>query len=199
MPCSSLIQVDNLPPSPSQHPRIPPPPPAPGPKDLSWKLHTHPSLSQDPVDPCLPPILDHIDPLDCLDPSPLTLSPCPPPSPPVPPWRRPGQRALQQIRKYPSSTRLLLRPGPFARLVWEISLLFTQGVGSWWQRMALVALQDVGVRGGGWSHGCWGDIGRGPMVLEDAHLCSLHAHRVTLNPEDLQLARCRQGLEVGVV
>ncbi|RLV88258.1 hypothetical protein DV515_00015508 [Chloebia gouldiae] len=31
--------------------------------------------------------------------------------------RRPGQRALQEIRRYQSSTRLLLRPGPFARLV----------------------------------------------------------------------------------
>ena len=60
------------------------------------------------------------------------------------------------------------------------------------------------------SNGCWGDIGGGPLgvggtsggvpwVLEDAHLCSLHARHVTLNPEDLQLARCQQGLKVGVV
>ncbi|XP_071667704.1 histone H3-like centromeric protein A isoform X5 [Patagioenas fasciata] len=45
----------------------------------------------------------------------------PVPAPPPPPTprtrrRRPGQRALQEIRKYQSSTRLLLRAGPFSRL-----------------------------------------------------------------------------------
>ncbi|GAB0201666.1 steroid 21-hydroxylase [Grus japonensis] len=56
--------------------------------------------------------------------------------------RRPGERALQEIRRYQSSTRLLLRPGPFVRLVREICLLFTRGVDYRWQRMALVALQE---------------------------------------------------------
>ncbi|XP_072775922.1 uncharacterized protein [Taeniopygia guttata] len=70
-----------------------------------------------------------------------------PPAPPSPQprarRRRPGQRALQEIRKYQSSTRLLLRPGPFARLVREICLLFTRGVDYRWQRMALLALQEL--------------------------------------------------------
>ncbi|XP_050843585.1 histone H3-like centromeric protein A isoform X1 [Serinus canaria] len=57
--------------------------------------------------------------------------------------RRPGQRALQEIRKYQNSTRLLLRRGPFARLVREICLLFTRGVDYRWQQMALMALQEV--------------------------------------------------------
>ncbi|XP_032530281.1 histone H3-like centromeric protein A isoform X2 [Chiroxiphia lanceolata] len=65
----------------------------------------------------------------------------PPPAPPSPPPRRrvrrfrPGQRALQEIRRYQSSTRLLLRPLPFSRLVRELCLLFTRGLiiaGSAW-------------------------------------------------------------------
>ncbi|XP_050843586.1 histone H3-like centromeric protein A isoform X2 [Serinus canaria] len=98
--------------------------------------------------------------------------------------RRPGQRALQEIRKYQNSTRLLLRRGPFARLVREICLLFTRGVDYRWQQMALMALQEAAeafmVR-----------------LLEDAYLCSLHARRVTLFPKDLQLARRLRGPEAG--
>ncbi|NXH64288.1 CENPA protein, partial [Rhabdornis inornatus] len=35
------------------------------------------------------------------------------------------------------------------------------------------------------------------QLLEDAYLCSLYAHQVTLFPKNLQLARCLQGLERG--
>ncbi|XP_042653345.1 histone H3-like centromeric protein A [Tyto alba] len=98
---------------------------------------------------------------------------------------RPSQRVLQEIRRYQSSTHLLLRPGPFARLVREICLMFTRGVDYRWQRMALVALQEAAeafmVR-----------------LLEDASLCSLHARRVTLYPKDLQLARRLRGFEGGL-
>ncbi|XP_032600650.1 histone H3-like centromeric protein A [Taeniopygia guttata] len=111
-----------------------------------------------------------------------------PPAPPSPwPWarrRRPGQRALQEIRRYQSSARLLLRPGPFAHLVQEICLLFTRGVNYHWQRMALLALQEAAeafiVR-----------------LLEDTYLCSLHARQVTLFLKDLQLVRCLRGAEGG--
>ncbi|XP_053789706.1 histone H3-like centromeric protein A [Vidua chalybeata] len=72
--------------------------------------------------------------------------PPPPPSPrPRARRRRPGQRALQEIRRYQSSTHLVLCPGPFARLVQELCLLFTCGVDYSWQRMALLALQEGGV------------------------------------------------------
>ncbi|XP_069737496.1 histone H3-like centromeric protein A [Phaenicophaeus curvirostris] len=131
-----------------------------------------------------------------------------PPSPPPPTPRRrrrfrPGTRALQEIRKYQGSSQLLLRPGPFSRLVRdncppaiapplspcpqvrEICLLFTRGVDFQWQRMALVALQEAAeaflVR-----------------LLEDAYLCSLHARRVTLYPKDIQLARRLRGFEGGM-
>ncbi|NWU87407.1 CENPA protein, partial [Onychorhynchus coronatus] len=97
---------------------------------------------------------------------------------------RPGQRALQEIRRYQSSTRLLLRPAPFSRLVRELCLLFTRGVDYRWQRLALLALQEAAeafiVR-----------------LLEDAYLCSLHARRVTLFPKDLQLVRRLRGPEWG--
>ncbi|XP_040398779.1 histone H3-like centromeric protein A isoform X1 [Cygnus olor] len=116
-------------------------------------------------------------------------SPRRPPAPaPSPPRRhrryRPGQLALKEIRKYQSTTNLLLRRQPFCRVVREICLLFTRGVDYHWQAMALLALQEAAeaflVR-----------------LLEDAYLCSLHAHRVTLYPKDLQLARRLRGLDGG--
>ncbi|XP_027487410.1 histone H3-like centromeric protein A, partial [Corapipo altera] len=86
--------------------------------------------------------------------------------------------------KPPLGTCLLLRPGPFSRLVRELCLLFTRGVDYRWQRLALMALQEAAeafiVR-----------------LLEDAYLCSLHARRVTLFPKDLQLVRRLRGPEWG--
>ncbi|XP_061875921.1 LOW QUALITY PROTEIN: histone H3-like centromeric protein A [Colius striatus] len=117
------------------------------------------------------------------------------PPPPAPPRRRPPpaeplrlyrppQRVLKEIRKYQSSTQLLLRQRPFARLVREICLQFTRGVDYRWQSMALLALQEAAeafvVR-----------------LLEDSYLCSLHARRVTLQPRDVQLARRLRGLDGG--
>ncbi|XP_074932532.1 LOW QUALITY PROTEIN: histone H3-like centromeric protein A, partial [Phalacrocorax aristotelis] len=122
-------------------------------------------------------------------PIPPLSAPSPPISPYSPPYApspglRPGQRALQEIRRYQSSTRLLLRPAPFARLVREICLIFTRGVDYRWQRMALLALQEAAEA-------------FAVRLLEDAYLCSLHARRVTLYPKDLQLARRLRGLEGG--
>ncbi|XP_054033250.1 histone H3-like centromeric protein A [Dryobates pubescens] len=129
-------------------------------------------------------------------PSPRRIRPPPtPPTPPTParrppprprlPRRRPGQVALQEIRKYQSNTKLLLRPAPFARLVREICLLFTRGVDYHWQRMALLALQEAAEA-------------FTVLLLEDAYLCTLHARRVTLYPKDLQLARRLRGSEAGL-
>ncbi|XP_058677317.1 histone H3-like centromeric protein A [Ammospiza nelsoni] len=111
-------------------------------------------------------------------------SPAPPSPPPLARRCRPGQRALQEIRKYQSSTRLLLRPGPFARLVRELCLLFTRGVDYHWQSMALLALQEAAEA----------FMAR---LLEEAYLCSLHTCRVTLFLKDLQLAWRLQGPELG--
>ncbi|XP_071667702.1 histone H3-like centromeric protein A isoform X2 [Patagioenas fasciata] len=78
----------------------------------------------------------------------------------------------------------LLPPVSLCHQVREICLVFTRGVDYWWQRVALMALQEAAeafmVR-----------------LLEDAYLCTLHARRVTLFPKDLQLARRLRGLEGG--
>ncbi|KAI3362257.1 hypothetical protein L3Q82_012222, partial [Scortum barcoo] len=54
---------------------------------------------------------------------------------------RPGTKALQEIRKYQKSTELLLRKGPFARLVREVCEGFA-GEYLRWQVYALMALQE---------------------------------------------------------
>ncbi|CAD8184978.1 unnamed protein product [Paramecium octaurelia] len=93
---------------------------------------------------------------------------------------RPGTVSLREIRKYQSSTQLLIRKLPFQRLVREVSqrsekdFRFTQS--------ALYALQEA-------------TEGFITHLFEDANLCSHHAKRVTLLTRDLQLAIRIQGIE----
>ncbi|KAM6472485.1 histone H3-like centromeric protein A isoform 1-T2 [Liasis olivaceus] len=98
---------------------------------------------------------------------------------------RPGQRAMQEIRKYQKSTNLLISKLPFARVVREICLEYTRGVDMMWQSMALLALQEAA---------------EAFLVhlLEDAYLCTIHARRVTLYPKDIQLARRIRGIQQGL-
>nr|XP_033771279.1 histone H3-like centromeric protein A isoform X1 [Geotrypetes seraphini] len=119
----------------------------------------------------------------------------PPAPPPVPsPQRRrartrrryrPGTRALMEIRKYQKSTELLLRKLPFSRLVQEICCAFSRGFNYRWQSMALLALQEAAeaflVR-----------------LFEDSYLCTIHAKRVTLYVQDIQLARRIRGIFDGL-
>ncbi|KAJ8367033.1 hypothetical protein AAFF_G00333700 [Aldrovandia affinis] len=95
---------------------------------------------------------------------------------------RPGTRALMEIRKYQKSTDLLLRKGPFSRVVREVCQSFSK-LHLRWQAMALLALQEASeaflVR-----------------LFSDANLCAIHAKRVTLYPRDVQLARRIRGVEV---
>ncbi|XP_055019262.1 histone H3-like centromeric protein A isoform X1 [Boleophthalmus pectinirostris] len=58
----------------------------------------------------------------------------------------PGVKALNEIGKYQKSTNLLLRKGPFARLVREICQSFTQ-VSYQWEVNGLLALQEAAVLG----------------------------------------------------
>ncbi|XP_076862395.1 histone H3-like centromeric protein A isoform X2 [Brachyhypopomus gauderio] len=94
---------------------------------------------------------------------------------------RPGMRALMEIRKYQKSTDLLLRKGPFSRLVREVCQMFSRE-NMMWQVYALMALQEAAeaflVR-----------------LFSDANLCAIHAKRVTLFPRDIQLARRIRGVE----
>ncbi|XP_038822252.1 histone H3-like centromeric protein A isoform X1 [Salvelinus namaycush] len=94
---------------------------------------------------------------------------------------RPGTRALMEIRKYQKSTDLLLRKGPFARLVREVCHTYSRDFMRW-QVNALLALQEAA---------------EAFLVLlfSDAYLCTIHAKRVTLFPRDIQLARRIRGVD----
>lgn len=91
---------------------------------------------------------------------------------------RPGTVALREIRKYQKSTELLIRKLPFQRLVRELSEYFGKDIR--FQSPALLALQEAT---------------EAYMVglFEDANLCAIHDHRVTVMPRDIQLARRIRG------
>lgn len=90
-----------------------------------------------------------------------------------------GERALREIRAYQTSTDLLLRRLPFARLVREIQQGLTQRPYSW-QASAILALQEASE-----AH----LVG----LFEDCNLCAIHGKRVTIMPRDMQLARRIRG------
>lgn len=105
-------------------------------------------------------------------------------------WR-PGTKALREIRQYQKSTELLLRKLPFARLVREIALDYTNaahlgGLGGGgadylrWQSTAIQALQEAA---------------EAYLVhlFEDTNLLAIHAKRVTIMQKDIQLARRIRG------
>ena len=84
-----------------------------------------------------------------------------------------GPVALREIRKYQSSTELLMQKLPFQRLVREIAEQFKPDLR--FQSTAILALQEAS---------------EAYLVglFEDTHLCCLHAKRVTILPKDMQLA-----------
>ena len=91
---------------------------------------------------------------------------------------RPGTVALREIRRYQKSTDLLIRKGPFQRLVREIAQDLEQDLR--FQSTAVLALQEAT---------------EAYMVglFEEANLCAIHARRVTIMPKDIQLARRIRG------
>ena len=91
---------------------------------------------------------------------------------------RPGTVALREIRKYQKSTELLIRKLPFQRLVREVAEKFKQDLR--FNSHAIMALQEAA---------------EAYLVglFEDTNLCSIHAHRVTIMPKDIQLARRIRG------
>ena len=93
---------------------------------------------------------------------------------------RPGTVALREIRKYQKSTELLLRKGPFNRLVREILTSDLGKYGLRWQQNAIIALQEAA---------------EAYMVrlFEDSQLEAVHGKRITINPKDMQLARRIRG------
>ncbi|KAF9588157.1 hypothetical protein IFM89_007846 [Coptis chinensis] len=87
---------------------------------------------------------------------------------------RPGNVALQEIRKYQKSTELLIRKLPFQHLVREITQDFKTDLS--FQSSAVAALQEAA---GAYLVG----------LFEDTNLCARHAKRVAIMPKDIQLAR----------
>lgn len=95
---------------------------------------------------------------------------------------KPGTVALREIRKYQTSTELLIPKLPFARVVREQFMKWYSGSGNVerWQAEALLALQEAAES-------------YLVQLFEDAYLCSIHAKRVTLSRKDIQLARRIRG------
>merc|ERR1712139_732505 len=77
---------------------------------------------------------------------------------------RPGTVALREIRKYQKSTELLLRKGPFQRLVRELAEQ-EGGTEKKFKSQALLALQEA-------------TESYMVSIFEDCNLCALHAKRV---------------------
>ncbi|UMM36459.1 hypothetical protein L5515_008615 [Caenorhabditis briggsae] len=87
---------------------------------------------------------------------------------------RPGTIALREIRQYQRSPELLIRRKPFERLVREISQEMKTDLR--FQSSAIEALQHA-------SEAYLVEI------FELTQLCAIHAKRVTIMPDDMQLAR----------
>ncbi|CAJ2505950.1 Uu.00g000800.m01.CDS01 [Anthostomella pinea] len=99
---------------------------------------------------------------------------------------RPGTVALREIRRMQNSTDLLLRKLPFSRLVREIALdVRPINEGMRWQSQAIMALQEAA---------------EAFLVhlFEDTNLCAIHAKRVTIMQQDIQLARRIRGVWGGI-
>lgn len=92
-----------------------------------------------------------------------------------------GERALREIRAYQSSTDLLIRRLPFARLVREIQQTMMRQSYRW-QGTAILALQEAAE-----AHLV--------ALFEDANLCAIHGKRVTIMPKDMHLARRIRGYQ----
>ena len=91
---------------------------------------------------------------------------------------RPGTVALQEIRRYQKSTDLLLRKMPFQRVVKEIAQDCKADLR--FQTAAIEALQTA-------AEPCL------VSMFEDANLCAIHTKRVTIMPNNIQLARRIRG------
>ena len=92
-------------------------------------------------------------------------------------WR--GLKALKEIKKYQTNTKLLIQRLLYQRVVWEIA----QGIRAdlRYQSTAIMALQEAGEAF---------LVG----LLEQANLCAIHAKHVTIMPKDIQLARWIGGI-----
>jgi histone H3 len=94
---------------------------------------------------------------------------------------RPGTVALREIIHFQKNTELLIRKGPFQRLVREIATTgVNYGKDLRFQSTAMLALQEAS---------------EAYLVgmFEDTNLAASHAKHVTIMPRDMQLARRIRG------
>ena len=91
---------------------------------------------------------------------------------------RPGTVALREIRRYQKSTELLIRKLPFQRLVREVAQEFKTDLR--FQGSAVLALQEAAEA-------------YLVSVFEDTNRCAIHAKRVTIKQDDVNLARRLRG------
>ena len=89
---------------------------------------------------------------------------------------RPGTVALRQIRKYQTSTELLIRKLPFQRLVREVVWTMYKHQQYRFQSTALLALQEA----------CEAFLVRMFGMVNDI---AIHGNRVTIQARDMQLWR----------
>ncbi|XP_056011232.1 uncharacterized protein LOC125678541 [Ostrea edulis] len=96
---------------------------------------------------------------------------------------RPGQKALQEIRHFQKTTNLLIRKLPFSRVVcaypFYASVIRDSGTYNG-EASAIMALQEAAEA-------------FLVFMFEDAHLCAIHAKRVTVTPKDIWLAQRLRG------
>lgn len=90
----------------------------------------------------------------------------------------PGTVALREIRKYQKSTDTLIPKRAFQRMVREIAENIKPDLR--FQSTAILALQEAAEAY---------LVG----VFEDTNLCAIHAGRVTIQPNDMKLARRIRG------
>ncbi|XP_065219652.1 uncharacterized protein LOC135845115 [Planococcus citri] len=94
------------------------------------------------------------------------------------PIKKRQNRVQREIRKYQSSTDLLIRKLPFQRLVREISQDFLAAPR--FQSQAIIALQTAAEQ-------------YLTELFEAANLFAIHAKRVTIRPNDIQAVRTIRG------
>jgi len=90
--------------------------------------------------------------------------------------------ALREIHKYQKSTDLLIRKRPFMRLVRDIlhDVRRPDNNVNRMQQSALLALQEAAEA-------------YIVAMLEDTNICAIHCKRITIMPNDIQLARHIRG------
>jgi len=92
--------------------------------------------------------------------------------------RKPGVRALLEIRHFQKTTETLIPKTAFQRLVREVAQQLDPSLR--FQSAAIAALQESA------------EVYL-TSLFEDANICAIHAKRQTIMPKDFRLARKLQG------